>query len=125
MAVVHHDDALGVRRSGEPHSQVPARAARNHSTVSAHSPPPEALAYCSNFCILQTRRTKGTFEDLASRFQFHFVGDSTTRRLAESFISIVTGEAPTHHAYHEDRDISRGSLQVGVYELVCDARRPY
>lgn len=56
----------------------------------------------------------GALEDLASRLEFHFVGDSTTRRLAESFVSIVTGEGSIHHLYHEDKDLSSGSLQVCV-----------
>eukprot|EP00752_Nemacystus_decipiens_P018643 g16716.t1 len=66
-------------------------------------------------CGFQTRLTKGTLEDLASRFHFHFVGDSTTRRLAESFMSIVTGEGSTHRLYHEDRNLSSGSLQVSFH----------
>eukprot|EP00903_Cladosiphon_okamuranus_P012395 g11617.t1 len=63
-------------------------------------------------CGFQTRMTNETLEDLASRFEFHFVGDSTTRRLAESFVSIVTGEGSNHILYHEDRNLSSGILQA-------------
>lgn len=64
---------------------------------------------------LQNRMTSEMFEDLASRFKFHFVGDSTTRRLAESFVSIATGEASTHPYYHANRKLSSGSLQVSAF----------
>lgn len=56
--------------------------------------------------------TPGTFEDLASKYAFHFVGDSTTRRLTESFISILTGVAAGHDFYHETRNLSIGGLKV-------------
>lgn len=58
--------------------------------------------------------TNGMFEDLASRLEFHFVGDSTTRRLAESFVSIVSGHAVNHEIYHENRNLFSGNLQVCV-----------
>lgn len=56
--------------------------------------------------------THTTLENLASRYVFHFVGDSTTRRLAESFISISTGIASGHEYYHANRNVTIGGLQV-------------
>ncbi|CAM9725556.1 unnamed protein product, partial [Choristocarpus tenellus] len=38
--------------------------------------------------------------ELARRYHFHFVGDSTIRRLAASFEAVFTGKAPNHHTYH-------------------------
>ncbi|CAM9180192.1 unnamed protein product [Ectocarpus sp. 8 AP-2014] len=63
-------------------------------------------------CGFQTRMQQGTLEDLASRYVFHFVGDSTTRRLAESFVSILTGQASTHSVVHKRIDMSSGSFKV-------------
>jgi len=49
---------------------------------------------------------------LASKYTFRFIGDSTTRRLVESFMSIVTGEGSAHPKFQERRDFSRGNLKV-------------
>ncbi|CAN0388779.1 unnamed protein product, partial [Discosporangium mesarthrocarpum] len=37
---------------------------------------------------------------LARRYHFHFVGDSTSRRLAASFEAVYTGKVPYHRTYH-------------------------
>ncbi|CAB1097501.1 unnamed protein product [Ectocarpus sp. CCAP 1310/34] len=68
--------------------------------------------------------TLGTLEDLSSRYVFHFVGDSTTRRLAESFVSILTGQASPHFVVHERIDMSSGSLKVIFHwaPMCIDAR---
>ncbi|CAM9362592.1 unnamed protein product, partial [Choristocarpus tenellus] len=38
---------------------------------------------------------------LTRKYQFHFVGDSTTRRLAASFEAIYTGKPPVHTLSHQ------------------------
>lgn len=52
-------------------------------------------------------------EQLAAKYDFRFVGSSITRRLAESFVSIYTGEASPHPAAHKRQDFSSGNLTVG------------
>ncbi|CAM9239385.1 unnamed protein product [Hapterophycus canaliculatus] len=52
------------------------------------------------------------FEDLAQKYTFRFIGDSTTRRLAESFMSIVSGEGSPHPKAQERIDFSTKGLQV-------------
>ncbi|CAM9934009.1 unnamed protein product [Ectocarpus fasciculatus] len=66
----------------------------------------------SSSCRFQTRMEYGTLEHLASRYAFYFVGDSTTRRLAESFVSIFTCQPSTHPMAHERVDMSSGGLKV-------------
>lgn len=69
--------------------------------------------------VSQTRMAQKTFENLASRYVFHFVGDSTTRRLAESFISISTGIHSDHETYHANRNVTIGGLQVRTAHCQC------
>lgn len=67
---------------------------------------------CIVFVARQTPIGHKTYEDLTSRYVFHFVGDSTTRRLAEGFFSIATGTALPHEYYHDRRNFTIGNLQV-------------
>lgn len=46
------------------------------------------------------------------KYDFRFVGASTTRRLAESFVSIYTGKASRHVKVHESQDFSVDKLKV-------------
>lgn len=57
--------------------------------------------------------TRGQLEHIASKYTFRFIGDSTTRRLAESFVSVLTGVGSTHPLVHERVDFSAGGLKVG------------
>lgn len=56
--------------------------------------------------------TAEVLEDLAQKYTFHFIGDSTTRRLAESFVSIFSGEGSPHPMAHERTDFSSKNLKV-------------
>ncbi|CAN0153085.1 unnamed protein product, partial [Scytosiphon promiscuus] len=51
-------------------------------------------------------------EDLARKYSFRFIGDSTTRRLAESFMSIVSGVGSPHPKAQERIDFSVNDLKV-------------
>lgn len=51
-------------------------------------------------------------EDLASRYSFHLIGDSTSRRLGESFVSLFTGVGSIHPVFQGDLDFSSGNLKV-------------
>ena len=51
-------------------------------------------------------------EKLASRYAFYLIGDSTSRRLGESFVSIFTGKGSTHPVAQQDRNFSSGNLKV-------------
>ncbi|CAN0194276.1 unnamed protein product, partial [Ectocarpus fasciculatus] len=62
-------------------------------------------------CGFETRMPDAKLLDLASKYEFLFIGDSTTRRLAESFVSIVSGRASTHPVVHHRIDMSRGPLK--------------
>lgn len=64
----------------------------------------------------QALTTKDAIENLAARYTFRFIGDSTTRRLTESFMSIVTGEGSTHPKVQTRIDFSTGDLKVCMYE---------
>ncbi|CBJ32754.1 expressed unknown protein [Ectocarpus siliculosus] len=66
-------------------------------------------------CGFETRLPTSTFEDLASRYAIHFMGDSTSRRLVESFISIATGNRSAHVYYHESRNLTVDGLQVNFH----------
>lgn len=58
-------------------------------------------------------------EELASKYVFHLIGDSTSRRLGESFVSIFTGQGSTHPVAQRNRNFSSGNLEVGT--IVSDA----
>lgn len=62
----------------------------------------------------QTIIAKKGMDELAARYEFNFIGASTTRRLAESFASIYTGIAPSHVVYHKPQAYSSGNLKVGI-----------
>lgn len=67
-------------------------------------------------CALpQVVPTTEVFEDLGRKYTFRFIGDSTTRRLAESFMSIVSGEGSPHPKAQERIDFSTKNLKVGSW----------
>ncbi|CAN0080944.1 unnamed protein product [Pylaiella littoralis] len=70
--------------------------------------------YSRPSCGFEAPVTMDAIHHLASKYIFRFIGDSTTRRLAESFVSIATGERrDRHHELVEERvDFSKGSLKV-------------
>ncbi|CBJ31669.1 hypothetical protein Esi_0273_0009 [Ectocarpus siliculosus] len=70
-------------------------------------------------CGFETRMPDEKLLDLASKYEFLFIGDSTTRRLAESFVSIVSGRASTHPVVHHRIDMSRGDLKVTFLWAPC------
>lgn len=57
--------------------------------------------------------TQEQLDQVASKYTFRFIGDSTTRRLAESFVSVFTGVGSTHPVVHERVDFSAGGVKVG------------
>lgn len=61
----------------------------------------------------QALKTKEQLDEVASKYTFRFVGDSTTRRLAESFVSVLTGVGSSHPLVHERVDFSAGGAKVG------------
>ncbi|CAM9098579.1 unnamed protein product [Ectocarpus sp. 4 AP-2014] len=63
-------------------------------------------------CGFEERLGKDAMEDIASQYSFHLIGDSTSRRLGESFVSIFTGRGSTHPVVQKDRDFSSGNLKV-------------
>lgn len=65
----------------------------------------------------QTLVDESLIEELASKFVFRFIGASTTRRLAESFVSIKTGKGSPHVVAHKRRDYSEGNLTVGFRDV--------
>ncbi|CAM9867121.1 unnamed protein product [Pylaiella littoralis] len=70
--------------------------------------------YSRPSCGFEALVTIDAIEHLASKYIFRFIGDSTTRRLAESFVSIATGEGRdrVHELARERVDFSTGSLKV-------------
>lgn len=80
-------------------------------------PPPSILSspfllFRHHFLLQQAVTTKGAIDYLADRYTFRFIGDSTTRRLTESFMSVVTGEGSTHPKVQTRIDFSTGNLKV-------------
>lgn len=65
------------------------------------------------FRFTQGLVTKERMDQLAAAYVFRFVGDSTMRRLAESFSSVYTELALPHAVYHKRQNYSVGNLQVG------------
>ncbi|CAM9125765.1 unnamed protein product [Ectocarpus sp. 8 AP-2014] len=66
-------------------------------------------------CGFEERLGKDAMEDIASKYSFHLIGDSTSRRLGESFVSIFTGRGSIHPIVQRDRDFSSGNLKVHFY----------
>ncbi|CAB1120147.1 unnamed protein product [Ectocarpus sp. CCAP 1310/34] len=66
-------------------------------------------------CGFEERLGKEAMEDIASKYSFHFIGDSTSRRLGESFVSIFTGRGSTHPVVQRDINFSSGNLKVHFY----------
>lgn len=66
-------------------------------------------------CGFEKRPAKEEMEELASRYTFHLIGDSTSRRLGESFVSIFTGKGSTHPVAQQNRNFSAGNLKVLFY----------
>ncbi|CAM9139860.1 unnamed protein product [Ectocarpus sp. 12 AP-2014] len=66
-------------------------------------------------CGFEERLGMDAMEDIASKYSFHLIGDSTSRRLGESFVSIFTGRGSTHPVVQRDRDFSSGNLKVHFY----------
>eukprot|EP00903_Cladosiphon_okamuranus_P008225 g7918.t1 len=66
-------------------------------------------------CGFEKRMTREAMEQLASRYTFHLIGDSTSRRLGESFVSIFTGKGSTHPVAQQNRNFSSGNLKVLFY----------
>ncbi|CBJ26700.1 expressed unknown protein [Ectocarpus siliculosus] len=66
-------------------------------------------------CVSQERLGKDAMEYIASKYSFHLIGDSTSRRLGESFVSIFTGRGSIHRIAQRDRDFSSGNLKVHFY----------
>ncbi|CAN0157487.1 unnamed protein product [Ectocarpus sp. 6 AP-2014] len=66
-------------------------------------------------CGFEERTPNEVLEDMASKFTFHFIGDSTIRRLGESFVSIFTGQGSKHEMVHSDLDFSTGNLETRFY----------
>lgn len=83
--------------------------------LSSRPPPTRTFHYFATWMLFpQTLTKKEAIEDLGSKYTFRFIGDSTTRRLAESFMSIVTGEGSAHPKAQTRIDFSTGNLKVGV-----------
>ncbi|CAM9606498.1 unnamed protein product, partial [Ectocarpus fasciculatus] len=66
-------------------------------------------------CGFEERTSNEVLEDMASKFTLHFIGDSTIRKLGESFVSIRTGQGSKHEMVHSDLDFSTGNLEVFFY----------
>ena len=121
---VGHDQYIPEHR-GAKSSWSTRERCRNELLFKSITPAPRALPrVCPSTPLsLQKRMEKEGMENLASTYAFHFIGDSTTRRLGESFVSIFTGTGSTHPKAHHDIDFSSGSLKVWAALGACFRHR--